>query len=79
MTFVVRLSYESDAATPAGAAQDFVEMLRDGDVGDLLFQVIDDNEELCYVQPDTGRVMDAVEMLTDLQEWFDVGGTAPFS
>lgn len=70
VTFIVRLSYESDAATPVEAAEDFLAVLRE-DADAMVFQVIDENDETLFVQPDSGRVMDGLELYADLRDWFD--------
>lgn len=78
MTWIVSLSYESDASTPDDAAADFAEVLAAGDIDQLLFQVVDGaTEELFFVQPDTGRVMDALELLSDVESWMDYGSGSP--
>ena len=71
MTYVVRLSYESEAASPEGAAQEFADALTDGDVESLTFQVVSEDEEQCFVHLETGRVMDALELLNEVRDWHE--------
>jgi len=69
--------YESEASTPRGAAEEFMAVLRE-DADAMVFQVIDENDEAVYVQPETGVEMDGLELYAGLSDWFDSDDSAPY-